>query len=75
MPAENLIRSTLDITGWSRADLARRLGVHKQTVQDWAQGRMEPRGGVYVDLHRELIEMQQQIDVLLDALKERGGAA
>lgn len=71
MPADNLIRTALDVTGWSQADLARRLGVHKQTVQDWVQGRMQPRGGVYVDLHRELIQMQVEIDTLLDKLKER----
>lgn len=32
---------------------------------------MQPRGGVYVDLHRELIQMQVEIDALLDKLNAR----
>lgn len=73
MSSDNIIREALDITGWSQPEMARRIGVHKHTVQDWLQGRQRPRPGVYVDLHRELIQMQQQIDVLLDKIKERSG--
>lgn len=68
----NLIRRTLDVTGWSQVELGQRIGVHKQTVQDWLQERMQPRPGVYTDLHRELLQMQQQIDALLDDIKVVG---
>lgn len=70
--SEKLIRRMLDVTGWSQVELGRRIGVHKQTVQDWLQGRMRPRPGVYTDLHPELLQMQQQIDELLEDLKVVG---
>lgn len=38
--------------GWNQADLARRLGVHRNTVSAWATGKVEIPGPVlaYLDL-------------------------
>ena len=71
MSRDNLIAEALDATGWTKADLARRLGAHKDTVQDWAQDRMQPRPGVYADLHQELLQTRQKIDDLIERIKER----
>lgn len=56
--SDNVIRDVLAITGWSQAELGRRVGVHKDTVQDWVQGRFQPRPGVYADL-RKVLEAQR----------------
>ena len=63
--SDNLINAALDATGWSKQDLARRLGVNKSTVQDWTQGRSSPRPGVYVDLKRELEAQRTALDHLI----------
>lgn len=66
---DKLIRRVLTITGWSQAEMARRIGVHKRTVQDWVQERQQPRRGVYADLHRALVEMQAEIDAAAEDIK------
>jgi transcriptional regulator with XRE-family HTH domain len=58
-----------------QAQMARELGVHKDTVQDWRQGRSNPRPGVYVDLLRLAAERQAELDEIVEALKHNGGGA
>jgi DNA-binding XRE family transcriptional regulator len=58
-----------------QAQMARELGVHKDTVQDWRQGRSNPRPGVYVDLLRLAAERQAELDEIVEALKQNGGGA
>lgn len=72
MAEESLIKETLDVTGWSKAGLAERVGVSKDSIQDWTQNRSHPRLGVYVDLKRELQTVRDQIDRLIDKLTARG---
>lgn len=55
-----------------QADMARDLGVHKDTVQDWRQGRAQPRPGVYIDLMRITVERQADLDELLEEMKRLG---
>lgn len=56
-----------------QAPMARAIEVHKDTVQDWRQGRSNPRAGVYVDLLRIAIERQAELDDLVEDLKRHGG--
>lgn len=37
-----LVREVLDRTGWSQAELARRIGVSRTTVNAWLKGRSPP---------------------------------
>ncbi|MFG1378895.1 helix-turn-helix domain-containing protein [Xanthobacter autotrophicus] len=74
MSETNIIRRILDTTGWTQAEMGRRIGIHKDTIQDWLQGRTRPRPGVYVDLHRILTEMQMEIDLITEDLKVHGSA-
>lgn len=55
-----------------QAQMGRELGVHKDTVQDWRQGRSSPRPGVYVDLLRIAVERQAELDGVIDELKHCG---
>lgn len=41
---ENRINELLAIKGWSKAELARQMGVSAQSVQYWASGTTVPRG-------------------------------
>jgi DNA-binding transcriptional regulator YiaG len=67
-----IIRTGLALWGdrW-QAPMAAALGVHKDTVQDWRQGRSTPRPGVYMDLLRIIAERQAEIDDVVEALKTR----
>jgi transcriptional regulator with XRE-family HTH domain len=65
----SLIRRTLDVTGWTRVDLARRIGVHKDTVHDWIHNDRSPRPSVYAKLEGELTPLQVEIAGLIDELK------
>lgn len=58
-----------------QAQMARELGVHKDTVQDWRQGRSNPRPGVCVDLLRLVVERREELDEIVEALKRNGGGA
>lgn len=33
------LRSALTTLGWTQGDLSRRLGVHRNTANEWAQGK------------------------------------
>lgn len=55
-----------------QAPMARALGVSKDTVQDWKNGRMNPRHGVYTDLLRIAVERQAELDDLVELLKQAG---
>ena len=71
--ADNLIRRILDVTGWTRTGLARRVGVHKDTVHEWIHKGRHPRSGIYIMLESELSELQAEITSLLQQLKRAGG--
>jgi hypothetical protein len=67
-----LIRRTLDVTGWTRVDLARHVGVHKDTVHDWIHDGRLPRPCVYLKLESELAQLQGEITKLRKELKRAG---
>lgn len=59
-----------------QAPLARDLSVHKDTMQDWKQGRTSPREGVYADLQQILNRRAVELDRAAAALQRRlAGAA
>jgi excisionase family DNA binding protein len=66
---EALIPRTLTATGWSKSELARRLGVHKHTVRDWLHRGRHPRARVSVDLERELRRLQAEVALVLEAME------
>jgi hypothetical protein len=71
MAAENLITQVgraLYGERW-QADMARDIGVHKDTVQDWRQGRSQPRSGVYMDLLRLSVERAADFDEMIEKVK------
>jgi transcriptional regulator with XRE-family HTH domain len=61
----NPIRDALAATGWSQAELGRKIGVHRDTVQDWVQGRAQPRPGALADLKLALEAHRAAVDNLL----------
>lgn len=54
-----------------QSDMARALGVHKDTVQDWRQERAEPRLGVFIDLGRIVDERIARLGGLRSQLRDR----
>jgi len=38
------VRAILDITGWSQAELARRLDIDAATITNWLKGKTSPDG-------------------------------
>ena len=74
MPENIITRTGRALYGdnW-QAQMGRELGVHKDTVQDWRQGRSNPRSGVYVDLLRIAVERQTELDEVVMELKRHGG--
>lgn len=55
-----------------QAEMARAIGVHKDTVRDWRQGCSTPRPGVYTDLLRIAVERAAAIDDVIEKLKRAG---
>lgn len=56
-----------------QADMADALAVSRNTVQDWRQGRFQPRPGVYMELFRIAHERQALLDDLIEELKTKSG--
>lgn len=54
-------------TRW-QAEMAEALGVARSTVQDWRQGKSQPRPGVYADLQRIAARRQIALGELVEAL-------
>jgi hypothetical protein len=55
------------IATW-QAETARALGVHKHTVQDWRQGRMNPQPGGVGGIVRVALQRVTEIQRLLTLL-------
>lgn len=55
-----------------QSDLARDLGVSDRTMRRWVAGGDNPKPGVYVDLHRLVVERQALLDRVERRLKEVG---
>jgi hypothetical protein len=58
-----------------KADLARALGVSRDTVDDWGKGRMRPRPGVWPDLERLVLERLEQLERLVPGIRAAGAGA
>ena len=52
-----------------QTDLANDLGVSYRTMRYWMTGAREPRAGVWIDLHRLVIERQSGLDQIAERLK------
>lgn len=55
------LRQSLDVLGWSQAELARRLKLHQNTVSKWMTGRAKVPGPVaaYVVIRLKLKEIAE----------------
>ncbi len=51
-----------------QGEMARVLGIHRDTVQDWRQGRRQPNPGVWRDLRRIAVDRQRDIAGVLAEL-------
>lgn len=49
-----------------QTDLSRDLSVSDRTMRRWAAGADEPRQGVFLDLHRILLERAMTLDALAE---------
>jgi DNA-binding XRE family transcriptional regulator len=80
MSEDNLITRVGEALWGERwqAEMARAVSVHKDTVQDWRQGRSQPRPGVYRDLQRIVQERTSDLAkvkrLLEEELQKRGDA-
>lgn len=77
MMPENLITRTgkaLFGDNW-QSQMSRALSVHRDTVQDWRQGRSNPRPGAYAELLRIAVERQSRLDEVVEDLKRHAGGS
>lgn len=55
--------------GW-QAQMGRAVGIAKDTVQDWRQGRYSPRTGVLVNLLSIARERRAELNRVIDMLEQ-----
>lgn len=72
------IRSLRKRLGWSHSDLARRLGVGKDAVQEWEKGTLSPCRESQQDLHAihylmRNCSLEMSVRAVADALLEQNG--
>ena len=56
--------------GW-QARMADALGVHRDSVQDWRQGRTRPRPGVWRDLARIAAERDAAVGIVRRIIEDK----
>ena len=52
-----------------QSDLARDLGTSIRTIQRWSAGATDVPAGIWIDLHRLVIERQSDLDQIAERLK------
>ncbi len=60
LPVRKRIRRAREARGWSRATLARSLGIHPRTVENWELGVFNPN-----PIYRQLVEKLLDVDLSL----------
>ena len=66
------IREAREAKGWSKAQLARRLGVSRTTIEQWEKGDTAPKRARWPAISKELgLSLR---DLALDGTKEAFGA-